>query len=1147
MKNRDIYQRDPAEVTLLNNGVATMSDALTEDERRTLRFELEHFVCEGEYRRGLVRILESYISNQDQPEQPAAWVSGFFGSGKSHLAKMLRFLWSDYTFPEDGASARGLARLPDDVKDLLKEITTLGKRGHGVHAAAGTLGGGAGDSVLLALLGIVFKSADLPESYPQARFCLWLKKNNIYDQVCAAVEAHDRNFRSELNDMYVSPLIAKALLAADSDFAINEKEARATIREQFSKPKDITTDTFVDALQDTLAPDGGMPCTVIILDEVQQYIGDDARRSYVVQEVVQTCSKRFGDRLLFLGTGQTALSGTPALQRLQGRFIINVELSDTDVETVTRRVVLAKRPDRVNNIELTLEGNAGEVARHLVGTRIGPRSEDKSILVEDYPLLPVRRRFWEHTLRAVDRAGTAGQLRTQLRIVYDAIRHTAEEPVGTVVPADFLFGEISANLLQSGVLLREVNETIAEQDDGTPAGQLKYRLCALIFLIRKLPREAGVDIGVQATTETLADLLVKNLANDGATLRGQLPTLLNEMVTAGTLMKLDDEYSLQTRESSEWEAEFRNRQIRLTNDPARMSSKRARLLGAAVQIAIETVKLLHGKCKEPRKILLHFGSEPPHGSAHAISVWIRDGWGAEERSVIGDARASGSDSPVIHVFVPKTRADALARYITTENAARETLEYKGVPSTPEGIEARQGMETRQTEATNSQRSLVAEVIDAARVYQGGGNERLEDTLADKVRAAAEASLDRLFYDFRDADDHRWSKVIERARKGADHPLEVLDYSGKTEEHPVCSAVLSFVGPGRKGKEVRSHFSDPPFGWSRDAVDAALISLFRTGHLRATINGTPLKPEQLDQTKMPVTDFRIESATIDTRQRISLRKLFHTAKVECNPNEEAEAAGVFLNKLGELAQSAGGEAPLPDYPDTHHLKDLQSLVGNELLVGILNCQDKLFENIKDWTKAHNLAEQRLPSFNRLRSLAHHAQGLSVANKVQPQIEAIETNRSLLVVTDPVPDLVNVLVDALRTELVTAEKRFSDIYDQESQQLEATQTWQKISQADRDRILNVLQIERVSRGATGTEQEVWESVERIPLDGWKTRTAALPQMFKEARIQADKLVEPKTQHVKLTSATLYTAEEVRVWTAKTEQELLEQVRQGPIVVN
>ena len=162
-------------------------------------------------------------------------------------------------------------------------------------------------------------------------------------------------------------------------------------------------------------------------------------------------------------------------------------------------------------------------------------------------------------------------------------------------------------------------------------------------------------------------------------------------------------------------------------------------------------------------------------------------------------RAAGSDSPIIHVFVPKSRADALARVIAAQSAAKDTLEYKGVPSSPEGIEARQGMETRLTQADNSLRSLVAEVIDGAKVYQGGGSERLEASLLDKVKEAADASLDRLFYDFKDADDHRWPKVIERARKGAEHPLEVLDYSGKTEDHPVFSATLSFVGSGKKGQ------------------------------------------------------------------------------------------------------------------------------------------------------------------------------------------------------------------------------------------------------------------------------------------------------------------------------------------------------------
>ena len=128
MRNREIFQRDPIVSKLLNDGVATVTEAATSKEIETLRYELEHFVCEGQYKDGLIRILESYLSNADSTSQPAVWVSGFFGSGKSHLLKMLRHLWVNTKFESDGATARELARLPVEVKDLLKELDTLGKR-----------------------------------------------------------------------------------------------------------------------------------------------------------------------------------------------------------------------------------------------------------------------------------------------------------------------------------------------------------------------------------------------------------------------------------------------------------------------------------------------------------------------------------------------------------------------------------------------------------------------------------------------------------------------------------------------------------------------------------------------------------------------------------------------------------------------------------------------------------------------------------------------------------------------------------------------------------------------------------------------------------------------------------------------------------
>ena len=312
MKNRELFQRDPAVSKLLNDGVAAVREAASDKEIETLRYELEHFVCEGQYEDGLIRILESYLGNVSSTTQPAAWVSGFYGSGKSHLLKMFRHLWVDTRFA-DGATARGLARLPQEVQDLLRELDTLGKRSGGLHAASGTLPSGGGESVRLAVLSIVLASKGLPEALPQAQFCMWLQKNGIFDRVKAAVEAAGKDFFGELHDLYVSPVLAKAVLDADPDFAADLKQARAALRAQFPVVEDISTNEFIRLVREVLSVDGQIPCTVIVLDEIQLFIGNDPGRSTDVQEVAEALCKQLDSRVLLIGAGQTALAGNVPL------------------------------------------------------------------------------------------------------------------------------------------------------------------------------------------------------------------------------------------------------------------------------------------------------------------------------------------------------------------------------------------------------------------------------------------------------------------------------------------------------------------------------------------------------------------------------------------------------------------------------------------------------------------------------------------------------------------------------------------------------------------------------------------------------------------------------------------------------------------
>ena len=217
-QNYELFRRDPRETRLPNDGVAKVVAPRTSEEWAVLRHELETFVCEGEYRHGLDRILGSYLGSLGRETQPAVWVSGFFGSGKSHLVRVLEYLWRDTPLP-DGASARSVANLTEDITAHLVELAQVGRRYGGVWSAAGTLGAATSESVRLAFLSIVFRGAGLHEKYPQARFKLWLMHEGLFEAVETAVHERGRDLERELTDMYVSPSLAESLLAVRPDFA----------------------------------------------------------------------------------------------------------------------------------------------------------------------------------------------------------------------------------------------------------------------------------------------------------------------------------------------------------------------------------------------------------------------------------------------------------------------------------------------------------------------------------------------------------------------------------------------------------------------------------------------------------------------------------------------------------------------------------------------------------------------------------------------------------------------------------------------------------------------------------------------------------------------------------------------------------------
>lgn len=1144
-KNRDIYQKDPATRKLVNEGVASVNDETTNQALDVLRYELETFVCDGQYEKGLAHILETYLKNIDQAQQPAVWVSGFYGSGKSHLVKMLRALWADTRFA-DGATARGIANLPRNIQDLLKELNIQAKRYGGLRAASGTLGASSQDkSVRLALLAVVFRSVGLPEQYPIARFVMWLKKEGIFEEVKQLVESTGISWQEELDNFHVAEELHTVVAQMRPKLFSSAAICTQVLNNQYPPVQDVSSEEMIKAIRQALTESGKFPLTVIVLDEVQQYIGGSPDRSIAVQETVEACCKNIGGKLLFIGTGQTAVTGTANLARLQGRFTVRIELSDADVDAVIRQVILAKKPEAKAPIEKIMQTNLGEISRHLAGTTIGHRQQDIPIFPQDYPILPVRRRFWENTLRVLDQTGTDSQLRNQLSMVHKVTQTNLEEPVGHMVPADYLYFDCADKLLQARILPRKVHEKTMTWSNGTEDQRLMARACGLVFLVNKLAGSNN-EIGIHATIDTLADLLVEDIRQNSSTLRGKLPGLLDK---CEVLMKVGDEYRIQTEESAAWNDEFLSQQNNLANESHRIEAERDDRIRKKFGDIVRKVSLTQGNAKVNRDIYPVFDAQLPADADQKIYVWVRDGWSADENTVLVDARQAGNQSPTIFVHIAKRSADDLRRHLINCKAATATLEKRGVPNTPEGAEAKASMETTKQTAEGRIIELLDEAFSGARVFMGGGSEVLGNDLQELILEAAGNALKRLYPNFPMADNAGWAKVYEKAQKGAPDALKGVGDDGEASKNAVCKAILGFIAGGKKGADIRTQFESSPYGWSRDAVDGGLQVLLVAGLIRAQDErGKSIDPRELERRAIGKAMFKVESATVTTAQRIQIRKLFQKMQLTAKQGDELSCVPQYLQNMLSLADNAGGEAPKPERPDTASLEEIRLTAGNEQLLALYNRRDELTQCSDTWADLADRIVKRWPKWLTLTQLMNNAKDIKDAEVILSQVNAITHQRQLLAEPDPIAPLVANLAQLLRDELNRLDSAYHQCHQEGMERLRTDANWQQLQPEQRNELLAEQKLTAAEQPEVdlASTASILKTLAGLSLPSFADRVAAMPGRFDEVLRGAAALMEPEVQFVRLPRPTLKTEADIDQWTQQVNAQLKAALVKGPVSI-
>jgi hypothetical protein len=1131
MKNKELFTLNPELVNLKNEGVAKIRTINEKDDLSIVEYELKTFICEGEYHDGLKKMLESYLRNYESSVQPAFWVSGFYGSGKSHLVKMASYLWNDFEFP-GGITARNIKPLPQEIKDLFVEID---RKQHiqGKLSIAGTLRDFPSKDIRYSFLQILLNNLGLPQQYHHFKFVYWAKKEGIYDSLKALVEASGRDFKKEVENLFVSPVLAKSVLELMPELAENEMKLKDLFRAQFNRVESIGREDFVYTIREEILPlffGDKVPCTIVILDEVQQFIAKDNDLAFDVQLLAEDLCSRFDGKFLLAGTGQNALTDTPTLQKLMARFRIPVQLSNTDIQTVIRKTILDKKPSAVSALTTKLDASLGEISRNLEGTVFGYLTEDKHMLTADYPLLPSTRKFWYKVLQVTDVAGTSGQLRNQLRLIDDGLKQYANAEIGGVIPADFIFTQNRSEFIQAGLLLNDTSNLIQERKAKGGDSVLEGRILSAVFLLDQIISNIP-ESGLKSKENAIADLLIDDLNSHSDAFRNKVRELIMKLVSEKVLMPIGDEYKLQTKVGAEWEQEFTKHYIKLNNsgDDQIQSLRREKLI-AHLKDKTKAISITQGTSRMIRDFELWDKDTTPN-TDYKLNLWVKDGWYENENETRDNIRAAGNNTPIAYAFIKKFRDPELRTEIIKFLATGLAINAMGLPSTPEGEQAKKSMETRQSQAKTAIQELIEKICDETTIYLAGGNTVQVGTLKENIQEALNNIADRQFPDFMGkADFLNWGQALTKAQAGNPDALNAISYNGDVDKHPVSAEILRYLGNSTKsGKDIRNQFMKSTYGWPQDAIDTILFLLKNMQHI--SCSEPDLKIPKINQ-----AIFKKEIHILGAKDKIALRKLFQDALINCPPNQDIfPFSNTYLAKLQSLAEQVSGDAPRPEPINTDFIKEIENKEGNERLLDILQQKEDLSAKFIDWSAKAKIVVVREPNWKLLTDLYGFAPDTSDFDTYNTEIEAIRTDRMLLHEPDPIQPILNELTAKLNSVLNSKKEQYNAIYDVQMAHLQSNEYFKKLTPEEKHSILVKHQLLAKPDIKTLESAALLNLLNKTSLYAWDTKIAALSGQFQSALEDAVLLSTPEAKTYNLPRKTITSQAEIDSYIAVLKQEL------------
>lgn len=815
MKIQSMFQKD---INRDINGVVKVA----QDDEKSLHQELSEYIITKELRRHFRTFFDNYTKAIDQPtDKMGVWISGFFGSGKSHFLKMLSYLLSnkevqgvpaiDYfkdKFDDPMMYAQAVKCVSIPTESILFNIDIEGPINKDKTAVLRTFAkmfynhcGFYGDDLKIAKLERFIDRQGKTEEFRQK-----------FEEVNGGPWVETRDSFAFFEDDVVEVL--------QSVLGMSEQAARNWFNGE--ETNELSIAQLVSDIKEYVDSKGDKFRLLFMVDEVGQYIGDDGDLMINLQSLVEELGAKCMGKVWVMVTSQEAIDSVVKIagddfSKIQGRFNTRLSLSSSSVDEVIKKRVLAKTEEADQLLHMVYDKEQAVLKNLFVfnDSVLDIKGfADGGEFAATFPFVPYQFIIIQKVLAEIRKHGNSGKHlsggeRSMLSGFQEAAQKVQDKDENALLPF-YLFYDTVHTFLESAIR-RVIDrcQNAADNHDGIEPQDVA--VLKLLYLVRYID-------DIKANVDNIATLMVDDIRTDKIALRASVTTSLERLQSQNYVSRNGDTYSFLTDEEQDVAVDIKNTVV----DSAQITQNIAQTVFGEIY---PSKKFKHGRYDFPYD---QYIDETLNGSSSGgirlrIVTVASDHYKDSDQQLIMESQVNNEAIVVLSGDTPYydelEQAMKIRKYVKQKNVSQ-------LPETIQDIIRKRQQQARHLEE-RAKSYLEKAIVDAKVVVHGEVMTIKAGNAKDKLDAALSGLVESVYSKLNmvnhfvesDAD------ILAILNGSADTDLSLVGSGANNEDalNEISQWLeLKSVGPTISMGDVQRRYHAVPYGWKEIDI-AALIA------------------------------------------------------------------------------------------------------------------------------------------------------------------------------------------------------------------------------------------------------------------------------------------------------------------------------------